>query len=226
MSAPCFALRARDGAFATRPSTPGRPRSRRVAVREAVAAMAAVAGLLLGSAAAAQALPAPEPLAAPSLLSTGPSVYLQLGHASHHSNAWTLGYTHPWRAWRGAFLGSEVQGYWDLSLSRWDARGPSGGFGTTVLGITPSFRFVPDAGRSRWFFDTGVGATLASRRYVTTDKAFSTRANFATHLGVGLALGERRQHEWQLRLEHVSNAGLKKPNPGENFLQLRYALHF
>jgi hypothetical protein len=29
-----------------------------------------------------------------------------------------------------------------------------------------------------------------------------------------------------LRLSHVSNAGIKEPNPGENFLQLRYARSF
>jgi len=26
--------------------------------------------------------------------------------------------------------------------------------------------------------------------------------------------------------KHSSNASLKKPNPGQNFLQLRYARHF
>jgi len=29
-----------------------------------------------------------------------------------------------------------------------------------------------------------------------------------------------------LRIQHSSNASLKKPNPGQNFLQLRYARHF
>ena len=60
----------------------------------------------------------------------------------------------------------------------------------------------------------------------TPSKTFSTRFNFASHLGVGVRLGAQQQHEWLLRVQHVSNAGLKKPNPGENFLQLRYALHF
>jgi hypothetical protein len=29
-----------------------------------------------------------------------------------------------------------------------------------------------------------------------------------------------------LRIQHSSNASLKHPNPGQNFLQLRYARHF
>ena len=29
-----------------------------------------------------------------------------------------------------------------------------------------------------------------------------------------------------LRAEHFSNAGIKPPNPGQNFLELRYVHHF
>lgn len=155
-----------------------------------------------------------------------PSVYLQAAHTARAPDAWTLGATLPWRNWNRTFWGSEVRGYWDLYLSQWAGDGHDGRFHTTLLGVTPSFRITPDDGRSRWFFDTGVGATLANHRYVTLDKAFSTRLNFATHLGIGVLLGAQRRHELQLRLEHVSNAGIKKPNPGANFLQMRYALHF
>jgi hypothetical protein len=31
-----------------------------------------------------------------------------------------------------------------------------------------------------------------------------------------------RQRELVLRVEHFSNAGIKHPNPGENYVQLRY----
>lgn len=179
-------------------------------------AFAAVA--LFTFTASADAQPA-DPLATP-------SVYLQTAVATHGTDALTLGATVPWSSWESTLWGSQVRGYWDISVSRWTADGPGGRFHTNLLGVTPSFRLVPDAGRSRWFYDVGVGATLASRRYVTLYKAFSTRFNFASHLGVGLALGAQRQHELQLRLEHVSNAGLKEPNPGENLVQLRYALHF
>ena len=34
------------------------------------------------------------------------------------------------------------------------------------------------------------------------------------------------RHELALRLQHFSNAGIKHPNPGENFVQLRYAQGF
>jgi len=153
-------------------------------------------------------------------------LYLQAARTRHHIDTWTLGATLDWQDWRRDLWGTEVRGYWDVYASRWSALGMGGDFGTTVLGVTPSFRFIPNAGRSRWFVDAGVGATLANPRFVTPERKFSTRFNFASHLGVGVELGEQRQHALQLRLEHVSNAGIKKPNPGANFVQLRYTLHF
>ena len=155
-----------------------------------------------------------------------PSVYLQAAAAEHSSYAATFGITLPWRDWQTSLWGAQVRGYWDLSLSQWASDGAAGHRHTTVVEVTPSFRLVPDAGRSALFLDAGIGATWSSRRYIAQDKAFSTSFNFATHLGVGYAFGDQRQHELQLRLQHVSNGGIKKPNPGENFVQLRYALHF
>ena len=153
-------------------------------------------------------------------------MYLQAARTPHHVATWTLGATRDWPAWRRSLWGAQVRGYWDVYASRWSARGLGGDFNVTVLCITPSFRFTPDAGRSRWFLDAGIGATLSNHRFVTPEREFSTRFNFASHLGMGVMLGERRQHELQLRLEHVSNASIKKPNPGANFMQLRYVLHF
>jgi len=45
-------------------------------------------------------------------------------------------------------------------------------------------------------------------------------------VGVGFNFGEQRQQEVALRLQHFSNAGLHNPNPGENFLEVRYAWRF
>jgi len=44
--------------------------------------------------------------------------------------------------------------------------------------------------------------------------------------GVGRSFGADRRRELSLRLSHSSNAGIKEPNPGETFLQLRYAVKF
>jgi lipid A 3-O-deacylase len=65
------------------------------------------------------------------------------------------------------------------------------------------------------------------RNYETPRKRFSTRWNFYDMVGVGHTYGgPQERHEVGLRLVHTSNAGIKNPNPGENFLQLRYAYRF
>jgi lipid A 3-O-deacylase len=45
-------------------------------------------------------------------------------------------------------------------------------------------------------------------------------------VGFGRSLDAQQHHELSLRLQHFSNADIKRPNPGENFVQLRYAVAF
>ena len=93
-------------------------------------------------------------------------------------------------------------------------------------GIGPALRLRPDGGHGPWFVEGGMGASYASPRFATRYKEMSTRLNFVSHLAVGFNHGEEHQHEWQLRLQHSPNGGIKKPNPEQNYLQLRDALHF
>jgi lipid A 3-O-deacylase len=74
--------------------------------------------------------------------------------------------------------------------------------------------------------DAALGITYLSEDYVTPNKTFGSRWNFTQRLGVGRSFGEQGRHELALSLHHFSNAGIKKPNPGENFLSVRYALKF
>jgi lipid A 3-O-deacylase len=177
----------------------------------------ALAAVILGLGVTAHAQAAPGPLR---------SVYIQAGDAQHGTDSATVGVTFPWdwphNAWGGGF-----EGYWDLFASRWsvdDSRpGPRH---YTVIGAKPVVRYRFDGGRSGWFSELGIGASVADERYQTDHERFGTRFNFASHLGVGYSFGEQRRHEVALRYEHYSNGGIKKPNPGENFAQLRYAYRF
>ena len=74
--------------------------------------------------------------------------------------------------------------------------------------------------------EAGVGVVLLDRLYISQEKKVSTRLNFGTHLGAGRYFGAWRPYELALRVQHVSNTRIKKPDPGANFVQLRYALHF
>jgi hypothetical protein len=93
----------------------------------------------------------------------------------------------------------------------------------TQVGLTPLWRqALPRTSTHQWFVEFGTGVNLIGPLYKTVGKRFSTSLNFGTQVGIGLAFGERREHELSLRLEHFSNAGLGDPNPGEDFVQLRY----
>ena len=154
------------------------------------------------------------------------SAFVQYGTTRDTDSA-TVGVTWDWsRRW--SLSSGELSGYWEASLGRW--RGPGVGDSrwayTTQIGITPVFRWRPDGGGSPWFFEAGIGANALTPVYHTERKGFSTVFNFGDQLAVGRSFGEQREQELALRVQHFSNGGIKEPNPGETFVQLRYVYRF
>jgi lipid A 3-O-deacylase len=155
------------------------------------------------------------------------AAFVQLGVAEH-TDALVVGaaWDSPWRmdrAW-GA-----VTGYWEASFGRWSSRSADGVHSTawvTQFGITPVWRLQPRRWQQGWFVEAGIGANVVTPLYRSRDKRFSTKFNFGDHVAVGRQFGVGRQHEIALRFQHFSNAGIERPNPGENFVQLRYLRHF
>jgi len=163
--------------------------------------------------------------AAAQLPTQTPSIYIQRDAASHGTDAFTLGATLPWGTWQRPLGSGLLTGHWDAYVSRWRYDGgPHDSL--WLLGLTPTLRWTPDEGRSPWFFQAGVGVTLTDHLYRSADEAFSTAFNFASHLGVGLRFGQEWQQEVMLRVQHISNASIKHPNPGINYVQLRYGYHW
>lgn len=164
-------------------------------------------------------------MAAAQLPRQTPSIYLQRDVASHGTSAFTLGATLPWGTWQRPLGSGVVSGFWDGYISRWRYDGVQHRQ-LWMLGLTPTVRWTPDEGRSPWFWQVGIGVTLMDHLYHRADERFSTAFNFASHLGVGLRFGQARQQEVMLRVQHVSNASIKHPNPGLNAVQLRYGYHW
>ena len=155
-----------------------------------------------------------------------PALYLQGGLAERSAQSLTLGATAPMQ-WRTVWADYPVTAHWDMSLSMWNAKRPNSDSSRTiaVLGISPSLR-LHSKSATPWFVEAGLGGYLYNQLYQSHNKRFSTAFNFGTRLGIGFFSGLQRENEWMLRVEHFSNASIKKPNPGENFIQLRYARHF
>ncbi|MGA0609589.1 acyloxyacyl hydrolase [Caldimonas sp. KR1-144] len=136
-----------------------------------------------------------------------------------------------WRSeWDEPFAGGDLGMYWEVSLGRWfadraDGAGSDSAW-VTQVGATPVLRWTLSTSRLQWFVEGGIGANFLLPIYRTNDKRFSTTFNFGDHIAAGINLGEQGQHELALRIQHFSNAGIKHPNPGENFLQLRYAYRY
>ncbi|QGW80080.1 acyloxyacyl hydrolase [Variovorax paradoxus] len=157
-------------------------------------------------------------------------IYFEGGRAPHGdkgaTNSATVGVTLPWSLRQPVHEGA-LTSYWDLFISQWHA--PAFGDGSrnyAQIGAIYTWRYRFGAGSSPWFAEGGVGATVMDHLYKTPDRTFSTAFQFTEVLGVGRSFGENGRHELTLRLQHFSNAGIKKPNPGENFVRLRYTYRF
>lgn len=149
--------------------------------------------------------------------------FVQVARGSSHADAATVGLM--WRlapAWR---LGpGSLSLYLEASVGRWfPGHEGSGEHPVTQFGLTPVVRLRADG---PWFGELGIGANGIAPRYQDGHRRFSTEFNFGSHLAVGRSFGAAREHEVALRIEHFSNGGISEPNPGINFVQLRYARWF
>ncbi|GIL05386.1 MAG: lipid A deacylase PagL [Betaproteobacteria bacterium] len=145
-------------------------------------------------------------------------VLVQSGRASETT---TLSLGLQWNWSRGWHLGEHgrLAGHHEVSLGWWRV---DDGAGATVtqIGVTPALRYWPDGAMHGWFYEGGIGVNWLTPLYRTPEKRFSTTFNFGDHLAVGYRSAPRGW-EWSLRMQHFSNAGINRPNPGENFVQLR-----
>jgi lipid A 3-O-deacylase len=154
-------------------------------------------------------------------------LFVQAG-AAEQSQMLVFGAVWDWR-WQKPLSSGLLTGYWEVSFGRWSSQADPSGSSfawVTQLGVTPVLRWYPGAETARWFVEAGVGANVLAPIYRSRNKRFSTEFNFGDHLAVGWHMGAGHQHEISLRVQHFSNAGIKHPNPGENFLQLRYVARY
>jgi lipid A 3-O-deacylase len=152
--------------------------------------------------------------------------FIEGGLAQHEAYSVTAGLLWPW-SWRRSLGQAELSGITEAYVSQWSAKGATTErHNYTQIGVVPVIRVRPDAGRSPWFLEGGIGLSAMDRLYRNQARQFSTSFNFADVVGIGHSFGADRRREVSLRISHFSNAGIKEPNPGETFLQLRYAMMF
>jgi hypothetical protein len=116
-----------------------------------------------------------------------------------------------------------LTGYWDLSLAYWDGEKSKS---ITEVGITPVFRLTThDSSGAQPYAEFAIGAHLMSQTRIN-DRQMSTMFQFGDHVGFGARFGDKGEFDLGYRFQHLSNASIKKPNPGINFHLLRLGYHF
>jgi lipid A 3-O-deacylase len=93
----------------------------------------------------------------------------------------------------------------------------------TDVGITPVLR-LQSASQIGLYAEAGIGAHLLSDLYNNDGRQFSTRFQFGDHLGLGYVA--QNHLGICLQLQHFSNAGIKRPNPGELFIVFKITSTF
>ena len=154
------------------------------------------------------------------------AVFSQVG-AGTATDSWSVGAQWHWRrAWllRDWLL---LRGRWEFAVGRWRAdEGASGDEAwVTQLSAVPSLRLSGSSSRG-WYAEIGSGPSVLMPVFQSRSRSFSTELNFQSHLAVGQALGAHGENDLALRIEHFSNAGIREPNPGMDFVSLRYTYRF
>jgi lipid A 3-O-deacylase len=119
-----------------------------------------------------------------------------------------------------ALVGEAHVGYWDIFES--GASHPN----IWEFGLTPMVRFIRSSGWLRPYIEAGIGLRMLSHVRETSERTFSSSFQFADTVGVGAAFGAHQQYLAGLRFQHVSNAGLERPNPGANFSEIYLQYNF
>jgi hypothetical protein len=139
----------------------------------------------------------------------------------------TAGWQHPQPLWQGSAW--QLQLRHEVELASWRLK--------TVpklieLGYSPVFRLQRTTGAvpSGFYVEGAIGVRLLSHTRIDAEHAMSTAFQFSDMIGVGYQWGDATssggQHTVGLRVQHLSNAGIKKPNPGINFTSAFYRYSF
>ncbi len=119
-----------------------------------------------------------------------------------------------------------IGGYWEVDFGNWSNDSPRRtNSSITEIGLTPVFRLQQsNPGAIAPYAEAAIGLHLLSETSVSQHRRFSTMLQFGDHLGLGIRFGPRHAFDLGYRYQHLSNAGIKRPNHGINFHQVR--LHY
>jgi hypothetical protein len=121
-----------------------------------------------------------------------------------------------------------VTGFWEAALGSWRGKSVAGNNQTvTDIGITPVFRLQQkQPGAFAPYVEGAIGFHLITPTFIYANRHFGSSFQFGDHLGLGVRFGNHQQFDVGYRYQHLSNGGIKQPNQGINFNQIRFTYHF
>ena len=133
------------------------------------------------------------------------------------------GWQHPNTLWQGSAW--QLQLHHEVELATWRLKNTSDLF---ELGYSPVFRLQRTTGNvpTGFYVEGAIGVRLLSKTRLNAEHSMSTAFQFSDTIGAGYQWGETGQHTVGVRVQHISNAGIKKPNPGINFTSAFYRYSF
>lgn len=143
-----------------------------------------------------------------------------------------VGYrTDPWKVWKYEGGGS-LTAFGEAELAQWHGKeaqvaGTETNRNITSIGFKPVVRYAPFESQSfRPFIEAGLGAHLLSHTAINQNRHLPTVFEFGEILGVGAEFCPKLACSLSVRLQHVSNAGLKQPNNGITFTNVSFGYKF
>ncbi|MGN5476236.1 acyloxyacyl hydrolase [Cupriavidus basilensis] len=131
--------------------------------------------------------------------------------------------------WDSGFAWGNPQGWlldlqWEVNVARWHSTSSSNPRNPWEFGVAPVVRLAWK--RYSWvpFLELSLGLRLMSETRSADDHIYSTAFQFSEYGGLGVAFGKDQQFAVGYRYQHISNGGIKEPNPGTGFstVYLRY----
>lgn len=115
--------------------------------------------------------------------------------------------------------------WWEVSLGSWRYEKRNDSRYLLDVGVTPLLKYAFQGKHGGVFVEGGVGVHYLNGLYERGNSHFSTRVQFAPHVGLGYRFSAGTG-EILLRLQHLSNGGIKQPNPGVEFVLLSVSKAF
>ena len=138
---------------------------------------------------------------------------IEIGRGDENTNLLRLSMLHTWRKGEPEARDWHLVGYWEFSAAIWDNHDES----VADVSATPVFRLA----RATGYVEGAIGFHLVTNR-ISAHRTFSSAFQFGDHLGAGIRFGPGKRYDLGLRVQHISNGGLSKPNPGINFAIVRF----